>query len=196
MFTGIIQDIGLVTSIVKNGDWVVTIETEKLSLTHTVIGASISCAGACLTVIEKTDQTFSAQVSAETLDKTTLKNWRVGARVNLEPALRMGDELGGHLVAGHVDGVARVAARKAEGDSVRLQFAAPQELASFLAPKGSAVIDGTSLTINEVNDALFGVNIIPHTQTETTLGALDVGDLVNFEADMIARYVERLLRYK
>ena len=193
MFTGIIQDVGKVVALVKQGDWVLTLKTRKLSLVQTAIGASIACSGACLTVIAKTADTFDVQVSAETLDRTTVKNWSVGTRVNLEPALRMGDELGGHLVTGHVDGVARVAAKHTEGDSLRLSFEAPPEFSRFLAPKGSVVIDGVSLTVNEVEGARFGVNIIPHTQTETTLGDLAVGDIVNFEVDMIARYLDRLI---
>jgi riboflavin synthase len=194
MFTGIIQDIGTVTSIVKEGDWRLTIETDQLSLAHTAIGASISCSGACLTVISKTDKRFDVQASAETLDKTTLKNWQAGTRTNLEPALRMGDELGGHLVSGHVDGVAGVTAVTSEKDSIRIEFEAPKALARFLAPKGSAVIEGVSLTINQVEGNRFGVNLIPHTQQATTLGNLKVGDQVNFEVDMIARYLDRLLQ--
>ena len=193
MFTGIIQDIGTLTSLDQKGDWTLTIHVNKLPLAHTSIGASIACAGACLTLIAKTEDSFTVQVSGETLDKTTLKNWRVGPRMNVEPALRMGDELGGHLVTGHVDGIARVVSRRKEGDSLRLAFEVPQILARFLAPKGSAVIDGVSLTINEVEAARFGVNIIPHTQNETTLGALTEGDEVNFEVDMIARYLDRLI---
>lgn len=192
MFTGIIQDIGIVAAIAKQGDWRMTIKT-GLPLTNTAIGASIACSGACLTVIAKTADTFDVQVSGETLAKTTLKHWTIGTNVNLEPALRMGDELGGHLVTGHVDGVARVVGVKREGDSIRLTFEAPKDLARFLAPKGSAVIEGVSLTVNEVDGATFGVNIIPHTQTATTLGALREGDSVNFEVDMIARYLDRLL---
>lgn len=194
MFTGIIQDIGIVTGIAKSGDWLLTIKTEKLPLANTAIGASISCSGACLTVTAKTADTFNVQVSGETLAKTTLKNWAAGIRINLEPALRLGDELGGHLVSGHVDCVTRLVAHKPEGDSLRLQFATTPEFARFLAPKGSIVIDGVSLTVNEVEDARFGVNIIPHTQVETTLGSLREGDEVNIEVDMMARYIDRLLR--
>lgn len=193
MFTGIIQDIGTVTNIVKNGDWRITVKVNALPLVGTAIGASISCSGACMTVVAKTADSFDIQVSAESLAKTTIKNWATGTRVNLEPALRMGDELGGHLVSGHVDGVIRVTARAADGDSVRLQFSMPPELARFIAPKGSVVIDGTSLTVNEVDKDAFGVNIIPHTQHATTLGTLREGDAVNIEADLIARYLDRLL---
>jgi riboflavin synthase len=193
MFTGIIQDIGIVAAIAKKGDWRLTIKVNALSLAHTAIGASIACSGACLTVISKTADTFDVQVSQETLDVTTLKHWAVGTRINLEPALRMGDELGGHLVTGHVDGIARVVSRRAEGDSIRFQFEAPASLQRFIAPKGSAVIEGVSLTVNEVEGARFGVNIIPHTQTATTLGALAEDGEVNFEVDMIARYLDRLI---
>jgi len=196
MFTGIVQDIGTVTDIVKNADWLLTIKTDKLSLATTAIGASIACSGVCLTVIARTPESFQVQASAETLGKTTLKFWRQGTRINLEPALRLGDELGGHLVTGHVDGVAHVVSRQAEGESIRLQFDAPSELSRFLAPKGSAVIEGVSLTINDVEQTRFGVNIIPHTQTATTLGDLAVGAGVNFEVDMIARYLDRLLHHK
>ncbi|MDR3424322.1 MAG: riboflavin synthase [Alphaproteobacteria bacterium] len=194
MFTGIVQDIGTVIAIVKNGDWLMTIRPDNLPLERTAIGASMACSGACLTVIAKTADGFQVQASNETLGKTTLKNWQVGTRVNLEPALRMGDELGGHLVSGHVDATARVASVRREGDSMRVQFDAPQELARFIAPKGSVVLDGVSLTVNEVEGGRFGVNIIPHTQKMTTLGALQVGDEVNIEADMIARYLDRLIR--
>ncbi len=193
MFTGIIQDIGTVVALVKTGDWVLTIRTQKFPLAHTTLGASIACSGVCLTVIAKTENTFDVQVSTETLTTTTLKNWQVGTRVNLEPALRLGDELGGHLVTGHVDGVAKVVARAVEGYSIRLSFDAPPALARFIASKGSAVLEGVSLTVNEVEGSRFGVNIIPHTQSETTLGTLAVGDEVNFEVDMIARYLDRLL---
>jgi riboflavin synthase len=192
MFTGIIQDVGTVTDIVKDGDWLLTIQTQKLSLAHTQIGASIACSGICMTVISKTADSFKVQASTETLDKTTIALWKTGTRVNLEPALRMGDELGGHLVTGHIDAVATVSAKVHEGDSIRLQFDVPPTLARFIATKGSAVIDGTSLTINETNNARFGVNIIPHTQNATTLGMLAVGD--NFEVDMIARYLDRLIQ--
>jgi riboflavin synthase len=194
MFTGIIQDIGTVAAIDKKGDWRLTIGVGHLSLANAAIGASISCSGVCLTVISKTATTFDVQASSETLEKTTLKNWAVGTHVNLEPALRMGDELGGHLVSGHVDGVISVTARMQEGDSLRLQFAVLPEFARFIAPKGSIVIEGVSLTVNEVDAAHFGVNIIPHTQAATTLAALHMDDTVNMEIDMMARYVDRLLQ--
>lgn len=193
MFTGIIQNIGTVAEIVKQGDWVLTIKT-GLPLAATPIGASIACSGACLTVISKTADTFTVQASHETIDVTTIKHWSVGTRVNLEPALRMGDELGGHLVSGHVDGIAKLFSRAADSDSVRLIFDAPEAFQRFIAPKGSVVIDGVSLTVNEADGTRFGINIIPHTQTATTLGALQAGDEVNFEVDLIARYLDRLIQ--
>ncbi|MBT3908104.1 MAG: riboflavin synthase, partial [Rhodospirillaceae bacterium] len=156
------------------------------------IGASICCSGACLTVIDKGSEWFAAMVSAETLSKTTLSDWKVGTPVNLERALRMGDELGGHIVSGHVDGVGTLDASETEGDSTRMIFEAPSDLIRFIAPKGSITIDGVSLTVNDVTDNTFGINVIPHTQEATTLGALSVGGTVNLEIDMLARYVARL----
>ncbi len=164
------------------------------------LGASIACSGCCLTAIEvggkPGDAWFAVQASGETLSKTTLGQWREGTRINLERALKMGDELGGHIVSGHVDGLATLVSRAAEGESTRLVFALPKALGRFVAPKGSVAIDGVSLTVNEVSDAetetRFGVNIIPHTQVATTLGALQPGQRVNFEVDMLARYVQRL----
>lgn len=194
MFTGIITDIGTIAAIDKQGDWALTIET-KLPLDKTPIGASVACSGICLTVIEKSAKQFKVQVSRETLSKTTAVHWRPGIHINLEPALRAGDELGGHILSGHVDGIARVIDKKPEGDSLRFEFEVPHEFAKFLAPKGSAAIDGVSLTVNEVNGARFGVNIIPHTQKMTSLAALNPGDEANFEADMIARYVDRMLSH-
>jgi len=156
------------------------------------IGASVACSGVCLTVIEKGAGWFAAMVSAETLSKTTLGDWRPGTRINLERALRLGDELGGHIVSGHVDGIGELTGSAADGDSRRLTFAAPEALRRFIAPKGSITIDGVSLTVNEVTDPHFGINVIPHTQDVTTLGDLAVGDAVNLEIDMLARYVARL----
>ncbi len=193
MFTGIVQDIGTVVEVVKNGDWTLKIKANKLSLLNMPIGASMSCSGVCLTVTSRTYNTFTVQCSAETLSKTTIMKWEPGTQINLEPPLRLGDELGGHMVTGHVDGVAFVAAKEKIGDSVSYQFDAPHELSRFLAPKGSAAIDGVSLTINGIDHALFKVNIIPHTQAVTTLGKLSVGDAVNLEVDLLARYAERLL---
>lgn len=191
MFTGIVQDIGAITAIDKKGDWIITVAT-SLPLASTVIGASIAHSGVCLTVIEITKQEYKVQLSEETLSKTTALHWQVGTRVNLETALKAGDELGGHYVSGHVDGIARVVAVANSGDSLRLQFDVPMDFAKFIAAKGSVTIDGVSLTVNHVEGAQFGVNIIPHTQKVTTLGALKVGDETNFEVDMIARYVDRM----
>jgi len=193
MFTGIVQDIGDIAAIDKQGDWVLTIAAGKLPLADMAIGASVACNGICLTVIEKQKGQFKVQVSAETLSKTTALHWRTGTRINLEPALRMGDELGGHMVLGHVDGVARVKERHKDGDSWRVDFELPHEFAKYLAPKGSIVIDGVALTVNEVKGARFGVNLIPHTLKETVLGALEAGGETNFEVDLMARYAERLL---
>ncbi|MBF0248261.1 MAG: riboflavin synthase [Alphaproteobacteria bacterium] len=157
------------------------------------IGGSVAHDGACMTVVDKGDGWYAIEVSAESLSKTTLGSWDVGRRMNLERAMRLGDELGGHIVSGHVDGVGEILTRAPEGDSVRFTFRAPDALAKYLAPKGSITIDGVSLTVNEVNGSEFGVNIIPHTQTATTLGARRAGDKVNLEIDMLARYVARLL---
>lgn len=192
MFTGLIQDIGAISAIDRKGDWTVTVKT-RLPLSETSVGASVACSGICLTLIETSGDEFKVQVSAETLSRTTASQWQVGTRLNLERALRMGDELGGHLVSGHVDGLARVVGKTPDNDSVRYAFEAPETCARFLAPKGSVALDGISLTVNEVDGPRFFVNIIPHTQTMTTLGDRNPGDSVNFEIDMIARYVERLL---
>ncbi len=193
MFTGLITDIGIVRA--RDGKpEAIRFEVEtKMPLAGVRIGASIACSGACLTVVEKGEDWFAVDVSSETLSKTTLGDWQPGRRINLEGALKLGDELGGHLVSGHVDGVARVTARRAEGDSVRFTFAPPTELERFIAPKGSVTLDGVSLTVNEVAADGFGVCIIPHTAAMTTFGILKPGDLVNLEVDTLARYVARLL---
>ncbi|MFN4088462.1 MAG: riboflavin synthase [Alphaproteobacteria bacterium] len=192
MFTGIITDVGRVRAVVPGGDTRFEIAT-AFDTAAIAIGASIACSGPCLTVVEKGPGWFAVDASAETLSRTTLGTWREGTRVNLERALRLGDELGGHLVSGHVDGVAEVTGRRSEGDSLRLSFRPPAELMPFIAGKGSATIEGVSLTVNEVEGDRFGVNLIPHTQTETTLGSLAPGDRVNMEIDMLARYVARLM---
>ncbi|WP_299377269.1 riboflavin synthase [uncultured Kiloniella sp.] len=198
MFTGIITDLGSVQSILNNGDKRFVFNT-AFEMDTVDIGASIACSGVCLTVVEKGQGWFSADVSAETLSKTTLGIWTKGTPVNFERALRMGDELGGHLVSGHVDGVASVISIVPDGDSKRFTFEAPEELAKFIAPKGSIVLDGVSLTVNEVNGNQFGVNIIPHTAEMTTLGQWQVGSFkvgdckVNLEIDLLARYVGQLL---
>jgi riboflavin synthase len=193
MFTGIIQDIGAIRAVEKQGDWIVTITTQKFPLDRTPLGGSIACNGICLTVIEKTAKEFKVQVSQETLSKTTAIHWHEGVHINLEPALRMGDELGGHLVSGHIDGLARIIEKTPVDDSLRLVFEIPKAFAKFIAPKGSIAIDGISLTINQVDDIRFSINIIPHTQLITTLASYAVGDEANFEIDMIARYVERMM---
>ncbi|WP_419904175.1 riboflavin synthase [Kiloniella sp.] len=198
MFTGIITDLGTVREIEDKGDKRFVFNC-SYDMETVDIGASIACSGACLTVVRKGSGWFSADVSAETLSKTTLGNWRPNSPVNFERALRLGDELGGHLVSGHVDGVASVISIVPEGDSLRFTFEAPEELSKYIAPKGSIVLDGASLTVNEVNGNLFGVNIIPHTAEMTTLGQWQPGTYktgecqVNLEIDLLARYVGQLL---
>jgi riboflavin synthase len=200
MFTGIITDVGSLLAVTpqgNTGDRRLRIGT-AFDMDAVAIGASIACSGCCLTVTAKgrdgARSWFDADVSGETIAKTTLGDWQVGRRINLERSLKFGDELGGHLVYGHVDGVGRIAAREPEGGSLRLRIETPPDLARFVASKGSIAVDGISLTVNEVEGRVFGVNIIPHTQAETTIGAGAVGDRVNLEADMLARYVARLLQ--
>jgi len=192
MFTGIITDVGTVRAIEKRGDMRITVAT-RYPLGEVAIGASIACSGPCLTVVEKGNDCFSVDASAETLARTTVGSWRAGTRINLERALKMGDELGGHLLTGHVDTVATLTERRPEGDSLRLAFSVPEPFDRAIASKGAVAIDGVSLTVNEVDGNRFGVNIIPHTQRETTLGALQPGDRVNLEIDLIARYLARLV---
>jgi riboflavin synthase len=192
MFTGIVTDLGKVRSIAARGDTRIEIET-RFDMTSVEIGASIACSGACLTVVEKGEGWFAADVSAETLSCTTLGDWKVGSPVNLERPLTANAELGGHMVSGHVDGVGTLRAVKPEGDSKRFTFAAPKDLMRYIAAKGSVAVDGVSLTVNEVDDTSFGVNIIPHTQAQTTFGAMVQGTRVNLEIDLVARYVARLL---
>ncbi len=194
MFTGIITDTGEVRAIEKRGDTHIVIATHY-DVTTVAIGASIACSGVCLTVVAKgnsEDRWFSVTASGETLSKTTVGSWKSGDPVNLERPLRLGDELGGHIVAGHVDGVAELVGLKSEGESLRMVFDAPEDLARFIAPKGSVALNGTSLTVNAVQGRDFGVNFIPHTRTHTTWGDVRVGDLVNIEIDTLARYVARL----
>lgn len=191
MFTGIITDIGTITRLERRGDLRARIETGYDTGTID-IGASIACDGCCLTVVALGRSWFDVDISAETLSKTNLGDWSEGRRVNLERALRVGDELGGHIVSGHVDGVAEIVAERREGDSTRLSVRAPEALAGFIAPKGSVALNGTSLTVNEVEDVVFGVNLIPHTQQVTTWGSARVGDRVNLEIDTLARYVARM----
>ena len=192
MFTGIITDVGRILSLTHDGDLTARIGT-GYDVSGIDLGASIACDGVCLTVTALGEKWFEVDISAETVSKTTTGDWAVGAPVNLERALKVGDELGGHIVSGHVDGVAEIVATRDEGASTRYMFRAPDALARFIAPKGSVALDGTSLTVNEVDGANFGVNIIPHTKTVTTWGDLGAGDRVNLEIDTLARYVARLL---
>lgn len=193
MFTGIVQAMGSVRALhPKGGDVELVIDADALDLSAAAIGDSIAVSGACLTVTRLEAGAFAADVSRETLDKTTLGALRAGSRVNLEPALRAGQALGGHYVTGHVDGRARVVAIAEDARSWRVSFEVPAALARYIASKGSATIDGVSLTINEVEGRRFGVNLIPHTREVTTLGELAPGAMVNLEVDIIARYVERL----
>jgi riboflavin synthase len=193
MFTGIITDVGYVRRLRRGELLDLTIATVFDTLAIP-LGASIACSGACLTVVSVEPGAFAVQASVETLTRTTLGEWEEGTAVNLEKPLRLGDELGGHLVLGHVDGVARIVERRPEAESVRFVFEAPQELTPFIAPKGSVALDGVSLTINEMAQNRFGVNIIPHTLACTNFGSLRAGQRMNLEIDLIARYVARLLR--
>ena len=191
MFTGIISDVGRVRAVTQTDrDRRYEIET-AYDLAGVDLGASISHAGCCLTVVEKGERWFAVEVSGETLAKTTLGQWAAGDPVNLERAAKLGDELGGHIVSGHVDGVGEVLSVTPEGGSHRLSIRAPAPLHRFIAPKGSIAVEGVSLTVNEVEGEVFGVNIIPHTWTVTTLGTLAPGSKVNLEIDVLARYVAR-----
>lgn len=197
MFTGIISDIGKIIEREQRGDVRLRIGC-SYDPASIATGASIACAGICLTAIAQgTDENggnwFDVEASAETADLTTLQHWRDGTSINLERSLRMGDEMGGHMVSGHVDGVATVVSRTPDGDSERFVFEAPEALMGFIAPKGSITLDGTSLTVNEVTGNRFGVNIIPHTLEVTTWGGAQPGTKVNLEIDLLARYLARLL---
>jgi len=196
MFTGIITDVGQVRHIEKRGDTHIVIaphyDMDKLPM-----GGSVACCGACLTIVDKgtnADKWFAVTASGETLSKTTIGSWKVGSPVNLELPLKVGDELGGHIVSGHVDGLAELKTLATEGESTRMVFEVPKPLARFIAEKGSVALDGISLTVNEVEDYRFGVNIIPHTLAVTTFGHLKPGMKVNLEIDTIARYVARLVK--
>ena len=197
MFTGIVTGLGTVRDVTPIGggrDMRLVIATPPgwAETAAIPLGASIACSGCCLTVVERGADWFAVTASAETLAKTTLVGWRAGTRVNLERPLRVGDELGGHIVAGHVDGVGEVLSATPEHGSVRWRFRVPAPLARFIAPKGSVAVDGVSLTVNDVDGATFGVNIIPHTAAATTFGLLRPGDAVNIEIHTLARYVARL----
>ena len=191
MFTGIITDIGTIAALEQRGDLKARIAC-NYAVDSIDIGASIACDGVCLTVIDRAENWFDVEISAESVSKTNLDVWEVGRKVNLERSLRVGDELGGHIVSGHVDGVAEIVEMRDEGDSTRYVFRAPPALARFVAPKGSVALNGTSLTVNEVDGATFGVNLIPHTKEVTTWGQSAVGDRINIEIDTLARYVARL----
>ncbi|MDQ2064975.1 riboflavin synthase [Xinfangfangia sp. CPCC 101601] len=197
MFTGIVTDVGRVLEVRQEADLWARIGT-SYAVSGIDIGASIACEGVCLTVIDRGETAgqgwFDVQISAETISKTNLgtKPWVAGKRLNLERALKVGDELGGHIVSGHVDGVAQVVGLRQEGGSLRVTFRAPEEFAKFIAPKGSVALNGTSLTVNEVSGCEFGVNLIPHTQQVTTWGEVAEGDGINLEIDTMARYVARL----
>lgn len=193
MFTGIITHIGEVARIDRaRGDWRVFIKT-TMKTGEIPMGASIACSGCCLTVVDKDKDWLAFDVSAETLSKTIIGAWDVGARVNLERSLKVGDELGGHIVSGHVDGLATIVSITPEGDSHRMSIEVPKELALYIAPKGSIALDGISLTVNEVDGTTFGINVIPHTWTHTSIGLKLPGDALNMEIDMLARYVARQL---
>lgn len=200
MFTGIITDIGTVLEVEQKGDLRARIGT-SYDVEGIEIGASIACDGCCLTVVAlgtSPQNWFDVEISAESVSKTNIgrAKWSVGKRLNLERALKVGDELGGHIVSGHVDGVAELIEMHVEGDSTRMTFRAPDELARFIAPKGSVALNGTSLTVNEVEGATFGVNVISHTKQVTTWGDVKVGDPINLEIDTMARYVARLREWE
>lgn len=191
MFTGIITDVGSIIELEQQGDLRARIRTAYDTATIDM-GASIASDGVCLTVVALGDDWYDVQISAETVSKTNLGDWAVGKRLNLERALKVGDELGGHIVSGHVDGVAEVVDIRDEGDSTRVTLRAPEALAKFIAPKGSVALNGTSLTVNEVAGCDFGINFIPHTKEVTTWGDVALGSRVNLEIDTLARYVARL----
>ena len=200
MFTGIITDIGEIKTVEHRGDLRAVIST-AFDTSSVDLGASISCSGVCLTVVDKAPGSFTVDVSGETVSRTAQGQWSEGRKLNLERAMKLGDELGGHIVTGHVDGVGSVVGVCAEGDSKKIGFSIPAALAPFLAPKGSVTIDGVSLTVNEVSDqpdgtTHFAINLIPHTQAVTTLGTLAPGQQVNIEIDVLARYLQRMEAYR
>ena len=197
MFTGIVTDVGTVRKAEQRGDLRLEVAT-SYDLATVDLGASIACSGVCLTVVDKGHDWFAVDLSAETVSRTAADSWREGARLNLERSLRLGDELGGHIVTGHVDAVAAVVATCPEGDSVKLGLSVPRDLAPMIAPKGSVALDGVALTVNDVRDAEdgtthFSVNIIPHTADQTTLGNVQVSQQLNVEVDVLARYIGRML---
>lgn len=197
MFTGIITDVGEIIELEKRGDLRARIKT-NYDAKGIAFGASIACDGICLTAVDFGDNWFDVEISAETVSKTIIGSglWEINYKVNLERSLKVGDELGGHIVSGHVDGIATVSSIVDEGDSTRFTFEAPMELARFIAPKGSVALNGTSLTVNEVKENAFGINLVPHTKKVTSWNKTQVGDPINLEIDTIARYVARLAEYQ
>ena len=200
MFTGIISDVGTIESVETRGDTRLVVRTAYDTATVD-LGASIACSGVCLTVVDKGPGWFAVDVSGETVSRTARDRWGQGRPLNLERAMKLGEELGGHIVTGHVDGVAEVVGVCADGDSKRIGFSVPAALAPFIAPKGSITVDGVSLTVNQVEDQAdgathFSINLIPHTQAVTTLGALEAGQAVNIEIDVLARYLQRMESYR
>jgi len=191
MFTGIVTDIGTIQKTEERGDLRARILC-SYDMSGVDLGASIASDGVCLTVVAKGDDWYDVDISAETVSKTTLDGWKAGKRVNLERALKLGDELGGHIVSGHVDGLATITKMQDDGDSTRVTLTAPKDLAKFIAQKGSVTLNGASLTVNDVTGCDFDINFIPHTKTHTTWGDAAVGDRVNLEIDTLARYVARL----
>jgi riboflavin synthase len=196
MFTGIVTDVGTVRSAEQRGDWRLVIAT-GYDMDSVELGASIACSGACLTVVDKGEDWFAVDVSAETVSKTAGGHWREGARLNLERSLRLGDEIGGHIVTGHVDAVGQIVSVTPEGDSKRVEIQVPRALGPMIAAKGSVALDGVSMTVNDVRDSgdgtQFSVNIIPHTAKHTTLGDFDKGRQLNVEVDVLSRYIDRML---
>lgn len=195
MFTGIITDIGHIAELEQGGDLRARITT-SYDMATVDLGASIACDGCCLTVIEIGPDWFDVQISAESISKTNIGSWTSGGRINLERALKVGDELGGHIVSGHVDGVAEIVSMADEGDSTRVTLRAPEALAKYIAPKGSVALNGTSLTVNNVDGCDFDINFIPHTKQVTTWGDAAVGQKINLEIDTLARYVARLREWE
>jgi len=197
MFTGIVTDLGEILELEQKGDLRARIKT-NYDTAGITFGASIACDGICLTAVDFGDNWFDVEISSETVSKTIIGAgiWKVGHTINLERSLKVGDELGGHIVSGHVDGIAKVTSIKDEGDSTRFVFEAPSELARYIAPKGSVALNGTSLTVNEVDSNTFGVNLVPHTKKVTSWGKTQVNDPINLEIDTLARYVARLAEYQ
>jgi len=196
MFTGIVTDLGEILELEQKGDLRARIKT-NYDTAGITFGASIACDGICLTAVDFGDNWFDVEISSETVSKTIIGAglWKVGHTINLERSLKVGDELGGHIVSGHVDGIAKVTSINDEGDSTRFVFEAPSELARYIAPKGSVALNGTSLTVNEVESNTFGVNLVPHTKKVTSWGKTQVNDPINLEIDTLARYVARLAEY-